>query len=536
MRSLPPLCLCFAAACAVPPSPASPPPETRSGAPELPAIPPRSGALEVDVVYPAEGASLTASDSTFVFGSVGSGEARLAINGAPVEVAPNGAFLAFLPVPTDGRYQVVATSSGGETARLIRSVELPATLATQLRGVVSFEAAERMDGVASPPSEAFSEAAPRAGVVATARADGVAVGRYAAGSGTPYEWFLPQGVRLEVVEQRSGQLRVRLAPGRSIWLDSADVRLLPEGTAVPVAYVGAVRLAPAPEWVEARLATSQRLPFRVEATERGYEITVFGATSRTNWLYYGPADPLIESARWEQPSDGVYRLRVETTARPWGWLAEYDSEGTLVVRLRRPPPIDPEAPIRGLTIGVDAGHPPGGAIGPTRLTEAEANLGIARRLAELLEQRGARVLQTRPDSGAVALGERPLRATREGAHLLVSVHNNAFPDGVDPWENNGTSVFYNHGQSRELAMELQRELLREFGLRDLGVARADLALVRPTWMPAALTETMFLMVPRQEAALRDPTVRERIARAHLRGIEAFLRGRAAAESRSGHGS
>jgi N-acetylmuramoyl-L-alanine amidase len=227
---------------------------------------------------------------------------------------------------------------------------------------------------------------------------------------------------------------------------------------------------------------------------------------------------------------------VETTARPWGWLAEYDSEGTLVVRLRRPPPIDPEVPVRGLTIGVDAGHPPGGAIGPTRLTEAEANLGIARRLAELLEQRGARVLQTRPDSGAVALGERPLRATREGAHLLVSVHNNAFPDGVDPWENNGTSVFYNHGQSRELAMELQRELLREFGLRDLGVARADLALVRPTWMPAALTETMFLMVPRQEAALRDPTVRERIARAHLRGIEAFLRGRAAAESRSGHGS
>jgi N-acetylmuramoyl-L-alanine amidase len=34
---------------------------------------------------------------------------------------------------------------------------------------------------------------------------------------------------------------------------------------------------------------------------------------------------------------------------------------------------------------------------------------------------------------------------------------------------------------------------------------------------------MFLMIPRQENALRDPAVQERIARAHLRAIIAFLR-------------
>ncbi|HET7320950.1 MAG TPA: N-acetylmuramoyl-L-alanine amidase, partial [Longimicrobiaceae bacterium] len=66
----------------------------------------------------------------------------------------------------------------------------------------------------------------------------------------------------------------------------------------------------------------------------------------------------------------------------------------------------------------------------------------------------------------------------------------------------------------------------ELGLRDLGIGRADLALVRPTWFPSALTETMFLMVPQQEAALRNPDVQERIARAHLRAIEAFVRERA----------
>jgi N-acetylmuramoyl-L-alanine amidase len=41
-------------------------------------------------------------------------------------------------------------------------------------------------------------------------------------------------------------------------------------------------------------------------------------------------------------------------------------------------------------------------------------------------------------------------------------------------------------------------------------------------MPAVLTETMYMLVPQQEAALRDPAVLDRIARAHRRGIEEFL--------------
>jgi N-acetylmuramoyl-L-alanine amidase len=136
------------------------------------------------------------------------------------------------------------------------------------------------------------------------------------------------------------------------------------------------------------------------------------------------------------------------------------------------------------------------------------------------------VLETRPDTASVALGARPLAAERANAELLVSLHNNAFPDGVNPFTNNGTTAFYNAPQGMELARALQHELIAELGLRDLGIARADVALVRSTWFPSTLTETMFLMVPQQEAALRDPAVQERIARAHLRAIEAFLRGKA----------
>ncbi|HEX7240302.1 MAG TPA: N-acetylmuramoyl-L-alanine amidase, partial [Longimicrobiaceae bacterium] len=339
-------------------------------------------------------------------------------------------------------------------------------------------------------------------------------------------WFFPDGTRFTVLETRGASRRVRLTSDLSVWMDTAEVQLLPAGTPGPRGSVGAVRLARAPEWTELRLATSDRLPFRVEETEDGFTVTVYGATGRTNWLYYGPHDPLVRHAEWEQVSDEVYRVRVTLTQRPWGFLPFWDERGNLVVRLRRPPAIDPQNPVRGLYLGIDAGHPPGGAIGPTRLTEAEANLAIAKRLVAMLRARGARVLETRPDTAAVGLGDRPAEATDSSVHLLVSVHNNAFPDGVNPFTGNGTSVFYNQRHSRELAAHLQAELLRELGLRDLGVSRADLALVRPTWMPSALTETMFLMLPEQEAALRDPAVQERIARAHLRGIEAFLRERA----------
>jgi N-acetylmuramoyl-L-alanine amidase len=97
---------------------------------------------------------------------------------------------------------------------------------------------------------------------------------------------------------------------------------------------------------------------------------------------------------------------------------------------------------------------------------------------------------------------------------------------VNPFINNGTSTYYYHPHSVDLAQSLQRELLAELGLKDIGYGRADLALVRPTWMPAVLTETSFMMVPEQEAGLKNPAWLERIAKAHVRGLEAFARQRA----------
>jgi N-acetylmuramoyl-L-alanine amidase len=63
-------------------------------------------------------------------------------------------------------------------------------------------------------------------------------------------------------------------------------------------------------------------------------------------------------------------------------------------------------------------------------------------------------------------------------------------------------------------------------VRDLGIGRGDLAMVRTTWMPSVLTEGLFMMVPEQEAALRSPEGAKVYAEAVVEGIGEFLRRRA----------
>lgn len=634
----------------------------------LPEIPRRTAPLRIDVVHPAEGSTVAARDSTFVFGSTGTGEASLWINGTPVRVEANGAFLAFLPVPADGVYRVAARA-GADTASLVRTVNVPAAPPTIPAGVVAIvegsvtprgawsalpgeridvsfrgtpggratlvlpdgrrvpmvedvaltEASWGQQAFAVEPGTAgvrriggvstyrgYFEAVPlraadpsvpqptlarygawvdEAPVIAATAGEAVEAARGAAPfpegtayveltvdgetvraplqlnvalldptrppvgvvrdpgafgtesdsivvarptTGGTYLYFWPDGTEITLTGERGGEYRVRLTETLSAWVGADAVILRPAGTPPPTGRIGTVRMTPRDEWVDVRVAMPARLPFRVDEDERSISLTIYGGTGNTDWLQYGATDPLIEWADWSAPADEVYRLTLRLSERPWGYRTFWTPNGDLVLRVRRTPDIDPDRPLRGLVIAVDPGHPPAGAIGPTRLTEAEANLAIALKLLPMLERAGARVVMTRTDTTAVPLVWRPILATREDADILVSIHNNAFPDGVNPFVNNGTSVYYFHPHSVDLARAFQDELLEELRLRDLGIGRSNLALVRPTWMPSALTETMYLMIPRQEAALRDPSVQERIARAHLRALETFARGRAEA--------
>lgn len=486
----------------------------------LPAIPEVEGALRIDVVHPTPGQARPRVDSTFVYGSVGTGGAALFINGTPVPVAPNGAFIAYLPLPESGAWELSATR-GGE--RDTETVAYRTSAGTQ--PVVE----EETPAPTAPRTNTLPEgvfAAPRAGRV-TGGADTLATGGdaiYARPTPTgPYRWFFPRGARLQLVERRGAQYRARLGDTTTAWINTAAVTLADSAAGPAAAALGAVSVRPAARWVDVRVP-ARFAPFQVAAEGARWTLTVYAAPGAA--AAPATADSLLRGVTVEAAGTAAARVAMDFARAPWGYKAFYEPDGTLVLRVRRPPRIDPSAPLRGVRVLVDPGHPPAGATGPTRLREAEANLAISTRLVERLRAAGADVRTTRTGTESVELGARTEQAVREGADLLISVHNNAFGEGANPARAHGTSVYYFHPFSAELARALDREIVGVTRLPDLGAKWGNLALVRPTWMPSALTESLFMPIPEQESALRDPAFLDRLADAHLRGIEAFLRARA----------
>ena len=357
----------------------------------------------------------------------------------------------------------------------------------------------------------------------TATTDSMTPGR-AVPHGT-YNWFFPTGTVAVESGRWNDQVRLQLSRDAVAWVSAGDVVSLAPGTPPPRGVVGSVRLTSGPRSVTLRVPLPARLPFQVTERDRSVTLRLYGAASDINWMQYGGTDPLVTRMRYAQPAADEVTITLELSRRVWGYRTRFDGRD-LLLEVRRPPRIDPARPLAGRTIVLDPGHPPLGARGPTGLWEPVATLAVALKAKALLEHAGATVLLTRTDSTPLELYPRTRFAEQHDADVLVSIHANALPDGVNPFTNNGTSVYYFQPRSALLARELDRALVAELGVRDLGMGRGDYALVRPTWMPAALTEGLFIMLPEQEAMLASEEGQGRYARGILRGIENFLRDRA----------
>jgi len=363
----------------------------------------------------------------------------------------------------------------------------------------------------------------------TGTTDSLTAGR-AVPHGT-YNWFFPTGTVAVESGRWNDQVRLRLSRSTVAWVNEVDVVRLPPGTPPPGGVVSSVRLAAGPKSVTLRVPLPARLPYQITERERSLTVRLYGGASDINWMQYGEGggavgtDPLVTRMSYAQPAADEVTITLELARRVWGYRARFDGRD-LLLEVRRPPALDREHPLRGRTVVLDPGHPPLGARGPTGLWEPVATLAVAFKAKTLLERAGATAFLTRTDSTPIELFPRTHFAELRDADVLVSIHANALPDGVNPFTNSGTSVYYFQPRSTRLARELERALVTEFRVRDLGIGRGDYALVRPTWMPAALTEGLFIMLPEQEAVLASEDGQWRYARGLVRGIENFLRERA----------
>jgi N-acetylmuramoyl-L-alanine amidase len=214
-------------------------------------------------------------------------------------------------------------------------------------------------------------------------------------------------------------------------------------------------------------------------------------------------------------------------------------------------------------IVIDAGHGghDQGTEGPKGLLEKDLVLDVALRLGKLIEDRmGAEVIYTRTDDTFVPLEQRTALANEKKADLFLSIHANSSPypriAGIETFYLNFTdskealdvasrenassqkSIFELQDiiqkitlhdkaeESKEFASRVQAALYA-FSARDLpgeknrGVKKAPFVVLIGASMPSVLAEIGFLSNPREEALLKKPDYRQKLAEALFRGVTRY---------------
>ncbi|OGS09891.1 MAG: hypothetical protein A2386_08795 [Elusimicrobia bacterium RIFOXYB1_FULL_48_9] len=346
-----------------------------------------------------------------------------------------------------------------------------------------------------------------------------------------YVLFPPQGTKFLVTGRRGQELEVRLNQARSGWIGETEVR--PAGHSTPRITSGNLIVSYQKPNSLLRLYLGAKPPFEVTASpaEDKIDIRFFGVVSNTDWINYESTSSIISFVEWFQDDTETFRVTLHLKETNWwGYDARFEN-GSFVFEIRRPEKIPAaDSTLKGIMVAIDAGHgPETGAVGPTGLEEKNVNLSIALSLEKMLLAQGAEVTMIRRGNEPVSLYDRIRKAQNIKADMLISIHNNALPEGQNPLVKNGFGAYYYYPQSFALAQEIHDSLAKAFSssyskypLRDDGLYYGNLALARVPQMPAVLVECAYIIVPREESLLRNAGFQNACAQAITSGIKKFV--------------
>lgn len=214
-------------------------------------------------------------------------------------------------------------------------------------------------------------------------------------------------------------------------------------------------------------------------------------------------------------------------------------------------------------IVIDPGHGGHdvGTHGPSGYLEKDLVLDVSRRLAALIQERmSAEVVLTRSEDVYVGLEERTRIANEHKADLFLSIHANSSPyrsaAGVETYVLNFTTsktameLASRENASSDLGIHDLQDVLQKIALRDKideshefaarlqtslavlstrsndaarnrGVKKAPFVVLIGANMPSVLAEIGFLTNASDEALLRKPEHRQKIAEALYKGISSY---------------
>lgn len=351
------------------------------------------------------------------------------------------------------------------------------------------------------------------------------------GDSMGYDLFLPKGVKLRTNGRIGNEIRIKLSETESGWTDEKNLKMLPESSPTYRSVLHTVKISTKEPSVLLGMELKEKVPFRAVVSNdlKLLTLTLFYTLSDIDRIRFEESsrEKWLDKILWLQRQPETLDIQFHLKEKVWGYDLRYEGS-RLVCEIIFPPPITSlDSPLNGLTIAVDPGHSPesgDGAVSPQGIKEGDINFKIASCLREKLEQAGAKVLMTRNENESLDLPARGRKAWQSKSDLFISVHTNAIPDGSNPSERRGFSVFYFQPHSFELAEQVHRAYKKTMPLSDDGFYYGNLAVCRVTQMPSILTESAYLILPEEEALLMTRDFQCLCSDAIVNGVTQFVRG------------
>ena len=240
-----------------------------------------------------------------------------------------------------------------------------------------------------------------------------------------------------------------------------------------------------------------------------------------------PAKPAVTAPKATEPKASAPKATVPKVTTPK--KTEEKKEEKKVTRSKSS--YKTSGGLKGKKITLDAGHGGSdpGAIGASGTREKDVTLKITKKVQELLKKKGAKVSMTRtgdkdvygPNASDVQeLQARVDVAEDNDADAFISIHINSSTNK----NVGGFSSYYYPKTSNDarLAQAVQDRLVKNFGLDDLGIRKANFYVNKRCTMPSTLLELAFISNPKEEKLMKSNWYINKLAKSIADGIEDYF--------------
>lgn len=152
--------------------------------------------------------------------------------------------------------------------------------------------------------------------------------------------------------------------------------------------------------------------------------------------------------------------------------------------------------------------------------EDEINLQVSKKIEAKLKSKGVQVKMSRYDDTYLSLTERTVMSNNWGSDVFVSIHQNSATNS----SGNGIETYYHptRQDGKELASEIQNDLIASTNASNRGVKSANYAVIRTSNMPSSLVECGFISNPTEANKLSSSSYQDKVAEGIVNGIMDYL--------------